>query len=61
MAYRFYPYVVPKRLTIYEATSAPESLQIILYGVAVVLPTILIYTVLAYVIFRGKATALRYD
>ena len=61
MAYSFYPYVVPDRLTIYDAASAPESLQIILYGVAVVLPTILIYTVLAYVIFRGKATALRHD
>jgi cytochrome bd ubiquinol oxidase subunit II len=61
MAYSFYPYVVPDRLTIYDAASAPESLQIILYGVAVVLPTILAYTVLAYFIFRGKAKELRYD
>ena len=61
MAYSFYPYVVPNQLTIYEAASAPESLQIILYGVAVVLPTILAYTVLAYYIFRGKAKELRYD
>ncbi len=61
MAYSFYPYVVPNKLTIYEAASAPESLQIILYGVAVVLPTILAYTVLAYFIFRGKAKELRYD
>jgi cytochrome bd ubiquinol oxidase subunit II len=61
MAYSFYPYVVPDQLTIYEAASSPESLQIILYGVAVVLPTILAYTVLAYFIFRGKAKELRYD
>ena len=61
MAYSFYPYVVPDQLTIYEAASAPESLLIILYGVAVVLPTILAYTVLAYFIFRGKAKDLRYD
>ena len=61
MAYSFYPYVVPNKLTIYEAASAPESLQIILYGVALVLPTILAYTVLAYFIFRGKAKELRYD
>jgi len=26
-----------------------------------VLPTILAYTVLAYTVFRGKATELRYD
>jgi cytochrome d ubiquinol oxidase subunit II len=61
LAYSFYPYVVPDRLTIYEAASAPESLLIILVGACVVVPTILAYTVLAYVIFRGKATDLRYD
>ena len=61
MAYSFYPFVVPDQLTIYESASAPESLLIILYGVAVVLPTILAYTVLAYFIFRGKAKDLRYD
>lgn len=61
MAYSFYPYVVPEKLTIYQAASAPESLAIILIGTCVVLPTILAYTVLAYTIFRGKATELRYD
>ncbi|KPQ18147.1 MAG: cytochrome d ubiquinol oxidase subunit II CydB [Rhodobacteraceae bacterium HLUCCO18] len=61
MAYSFYPYVVPERLTIYEAAAAPESLLIILIGACFVVPVILGYSVLAYVIFRGKATALRYD
>ncbi len=61
MAYSFYPYVVPERLTIYEAASAPESLFIILIGTCVVLPMIAGYTALAYFIFRGKATELRYD
>lgn len=61
MAYSFYPYVVPEQITIYEAASAPESLFIILIGTCVVLPTIMGYTVLSYVIFRGKATELRYD
>lgn len=61
MAYSFYPYVVPEQITIYEAASAPESLFIILIGTCVVLPTIMAYTVLSYVIFRGKATELRYD
>jgi cytochrome d ubiquinol oxidase subunit II len=61
MAYSFYPYVVPEKMTIYEAASAPESLFIILIGTLFVLPTILSYTVLSYYIFRGKATALRYD
>ncbi len=61
MAYSFYPYVVPEQITIYEAASAPESLFIILIGTCIVLPTIMGYTVLSYVIFRGKATELRYD
>ncbi len=61
MAYSFYPYVVPDRLTIYEAASAPESLFIILFGTLFVLPAILGYTVLSYYIFRGKASELRYD
>lgn len=61
MAYSFFPFVVPEALTIYEAAAAPESLWIILVGTMVVLPMILAYSALSYVIFRGKATALRYD
>ena len=61
MAYSFYPYIVPEQLTIWDAAASTESLSIILVGTLVVLPMILGYTVLAYVIFRGKATKLSYD
>lgn len=61
LAYSFYPYVVPEKVTIYEGASAPESLFIILIGTLFVLPAIVGYTALSYYIFRGKATALRYD
>ncbi len=61
MAYSFYPYVVPDQMTIYEAASAPESLVIILAGACVVLPIIIAYSALAFIIFRGKATDLSYD
>lgn len=61
MAYSFYPYIVPDQLTIWDAAASTESLSIILVGTLVVLPMILGYTVLAYVIFRGKATKLSYD
>ena len=61
LAYSFYPYVVPERLTIWEAASAPESLMIILVGTLFVIPVILGYTAFAYRVFRGKATELRYD
>ena len=61
LAYSFYPYVVPERLTIWEAASAPESLMLILIGTLFVLPTIIAYSAFAYYVFRGKATDLRYD
>ncbi|WGH80011.1 cytochrome d ubiquinol oxidase subunit II [Jannaschia ovalis] len=61
LAYSFFPYVVPERLTIFEAASAPESLLIILVGACFVVPSILGYTALAYWVFRGKARGLRYD
>ncbi len=61
LAYSFYPYVVPERLTIYEAASAPESLLIMLYGAVIVVPVIASYSALSYWIFRGKAAADLYD
>lgn len=61
LAYSFYPYVVPDRLTIWQAASAPESLAVILAGTLVVLPVILFYTAYAYRVFGGKATDLSYD
>lgn len=61
LAYSFTPYIVPERLTIAEAGAAPESLAIILVGVVVVMPMILAYTALSYVIFRGKARPLSYE
>ena len=61
LAYSFYPYVVPDRMTIWEAASAPESLAIILVGTCFVLPVIIGYSFYAYRIFGGKATDLTYD
>jgi cytochrome bd ubiquinol oxidase subunit II len=60
IAYSFYPYIVPDRLTIWQAASSPEALSIILIGTLFVLPVILGYSLLAHWIFRGKATALSY-
>lgn len=61
LAYSFYPYIVPEKLTINAAASAPESLAIILAGALVVLPFIAGYTAFSYRVFRGKARELRYD
>jgi cytochrome d ubiquinol oxidase subunit II len=60
LAYSFFPYVVPERLTIWEAASSAEALSIILVGTLIVLPVILAYSLLAHWVFRGKATELSY-
>jgi cytochrome d ubiquinol oxidase subunit II len=61
LAWSFFPYIVPERLTLWQAAASPESLSLILAGAAFVLPVILAYTVLAWRIFGGKARDLRYD
>ena len=61
LAYSFFPYIVPEKMTIVESAAAPEALIIMLVGAVIVLPILLGYTVLSYYIFRGKATDLRYD
>jgi len=60
LAYSFWPYVVPEQITIFAAASAPESLLIILFGAATVLPMIVGYTIYIWRVFGGKARDLRY-
>lgn len=49
-----WPYVVPGRVTIWDA-AAPEKSQIfMLVGISILIPIILIYTAYAYWVFRGK-------
>ncbi|NEI74032.1 cytochrome d ubiquinol oxidase subunit II [Rhizobium lusitanum] len=50
----FYPYIIPGALTIREAAAPLTSLQFLLAGTAVLMPTILSYTGYAYWVFRGK-------
>jgi cytochrome d ubiquinol oxidase subunit II len=61
LVYSFYPYIIPGELLITDAAAAPESLEIILIGTVIVFPVLIGYTILAYWIFRGKATDLSYD
>ena len=61
LAWSFYPFVVPDRLTIWQAASAPESLGFILVGTVVVLPVIIGASFFVYRVFSGKATELHYD
>ncbi len=52
-----FPYVVPGSVTIWAAATDRSSQIFMLWGVALVLPIILLYTAWAYWVFRGKVSA----
>lgn len=56
----FFPYIIPGKITAWEAASATASLQFILVGALIVVPVILAYTCYSYWVFRGKTAALQY-
>jgi cytochrome d ubiquinol oxidase subunit II len=60
LAYSLFPWLVVDRLNVWQAASSPEALMVIFYGVVIVLPVIIAYTVFAYRVFWGKSTALNY-
>jgi len=60
LAYSLFPWLVIDKLNIWQAASSPEALLVIFYGVVVVLPVIIGYTVFAYRVFWGKSTRLHY-
>lgn len=60
LGFSYFPYVVPGKMTIWESVAAPESLNFLLYGAVIVVPTILGYTIYSYRVFWGKVQELRY-
>jgi len=53
----FFPYIVPRAVTIHAAAAPDMSLSFLLVGASVLVPIILIYTAYAYWVFRGKVNA----
>ncbi|KFN44579.1 cytochrome d ubiquinol oxidase subunit II [Arenimonas oryziterrae] len=60
LAYSLFPYLVVDRLTYLDAATAPESMKVMLIGIAITLPAILGYTVYSYRVFWGKTRELSY-
>ena len=60
LGYSVFPWLVVDRITLWQAASATPALWVIFWGVVVVLPVIIGYTVFAYRVFSGKSTALQY-
>ena len=55
-----FPYVVPPSITFEKAAAQQETLRFTLWGVIIVLPLVLGYTVYSYRVFRGKVGTERY-
>ena len=53
-----HPYLIPGQLTFYDALAPKSSLSFVFYGVVVLLPVILMYTLYGYRVFGGKAQAI---
>lgn len=49
-----FPYIIPYKMTLWQAASPDNSLSFILIGAIIMLPVLLIYTGYAYRIFGGK-------
>jgi cytochrome bd ubiquinol oxidase subunit II len=49
-----YPYLVPRRVTLWEAAAPLASQSFMLIGAAIIFPIIIGYTAWAYWVFRGK-------
>lgn len=54
LAISVYPYLIPHKVTFWDAAAPDSTLKFILTGVAIMLPLLLTYTAYAYYLFRGK-------
>jgi cytochrome d ubiquinol oxidase subunit II len=57
MAVSLFPYIVPYRVTLWEAASSPSTQAFLAVGTLLLLPIILTYTAWSYWVFRGKVRA----
>lgn len=61
LAYSFYPYIIPNRISLYDTITSNESLAIMLLGAVIVFPLLISYTYFTYKVFHGKTKALSYN
>jgi cytochrome d ubiquinol oxidase subunit II len=54
LAVSLFPYIVPHKLTLWEAAGAPEAQAFLLIGTLFLIPVIFTYTGWSYWVFRGK-------
>lgn len=55
-----FPYIIPMKITIYEASADPSSLVIMIIFIGFLIPVMLFYNLYQYIVFRGKVTGDHY-
>ncbi len=56
-----FPNILPPSISIWQASSPPETQMFLIVGFCLVMPMVLAYTAYSYWVFRGKVTAAHYD
>jgi len=49
-----FPYIIPTKITIYQAAAAPSSLIFMIIFIGFLIPIMLAYNIYQYIVFRGK-------
>lgn len=49
-----FPYIIPTKITIYQAAASPSALVFMIIFVGFLIPIMLFYNIYQYVVFRGK-------
>lgn len=55
-----FPYIIPTRITIYDAAADPSSLVVMIIFIGFLIPVMLFYNLYQYIVFRGKVTGGHY-
>jgi cytochrome bd ubiquinol oxidase subunit II len=51
-----FPYIIPPKITIYQAAASPSALVFMIIFIGFLIPVMLFYNIYNYVVFRGKVT-----
>ena len=56
LAASFYPYIVPRAVTAFDAAADNLTLAFMMVGIGLLVPTMLVYNAYQYLVFRGKVS-----
>jgi len=57
LAISIWPNIIPPDISIWQAASPVKTQEFMIWGFAILIPVILVYTAYSYWVFRGKVTA----